>query len=116
MIFKTPGRNDDEEDVKLYTRSDYNKKNEKGSNVDLLSQSIVIGLGSLENISDVDCCATRLRITVFDASKVNDDIIKKTGASGVIHSGTGVQIIYGPKVTVIKSNLEDYMDVLEMVQ
>ena len=111
---KTPGRGDDE--VKLYTRADYNKKNgqdqsssskQKG---DSLSEGIVGGLGSLENISDVDCCATRLRITVFDATKVNDDVLKSTGAAGVIHRGSGVQIIYGPKVTVIKSNLEDYMD------
>lgn len=111
--FKTPGRNDEDE-IKLYTRNDYNNKNNNNddSKIDLLSQSIVNGLGSLENISDVDCCATRLRITVFDVSKVDDKIIKDTGASGVIHRGTGVQIIYGPKVTVIKSNLEDYMDKL----
>jgi PTS system D-glucosamine-specific IIC component len=108
--FKTPGRNDEEEEVKLYTRSDYNKKSSKSSSVDQLSQGIVIGLGSIENISDIDCCATRLRITVFDDSKVSSDILKKTGASGVIQRGSGVQIIYGPKVTIIKSNLEDYMD------
>lgn len=113
---KTPGRGDDEEDVKLYTRSDFNAKNGKGDNccsnsmVDSLSEAIVLGLGSIYNISDLDCCATRLRITVFEASKVDDKILKQTGASGVIHRGSGVQIIYGPKVTVIKSNLEDYID------
>ena len=58
----------------------------------------------------MDCCATRLRCTVFDPGKVDDSLLKSTGASGVIHKGDGVQIIYGPRVTVIKSNLEDYLD------
>ena len=75
-----------------------------------LSAQICAGLGGKKNISDVDCCATRLRCTVFEAAKVNDALLKATGASGVIHKGQGVQIIYGPKVTVIKSNLEDYLE------
>ena len=45
-----------------------------------------------------------------DASLVNDGILKATGASGVVHKGLGVQVIYGPNVTVIKSNLEDYLE------
>lgn len=57
----------------------------------------------------MDCCATRLRITVIDPEKVNDALLKSTGASGVVHKGQGVQIIYGPRVTVIKSDLEDYL-------
>lgn len=57
----------------------------------------------------MDCCATRLRITVIDPDKVNDALLKSTGASGVVHKGQGVQIIYGPRVTVIKSDLEDYL-------
>lgn len=62
------------------------------------------------NISDVDCCATRLRCTVHDSGLVSDELLKSTGASGVVHKGNGVQIIYGPRVTVIKANLEEYMD------
>ena len=67
------------------------------------------GLGGKKNISDVDCCTTRLRCTVRDSSKVQDTLLKQSGAAGVIHKGLGVQVIYGPKVTVIKSNLEDYL-------
>lgn len=74
------------------------------------------GLGGKKNISDVDCCATRLRCTVFESQLVNDDILKASGASGVIHKGNGVQIIYGPKVTVIKSNLEDYLETAENIE
>lgn len=109
--FKTPGR-EDTDDVKLYTRKDVEakKKGNAASEKDELSAKICAGLGGMKNISDVDCCATRLRCTVFDAAKVKDELLKSTGASGVIHKGQGVQIIYGPKVTVIKSNLEDYME------
>jgi len=67
------------------------------------------GLGGKKNISDVDCCATRLRCTVYKSELVNEALLKQSGASGVIHKGVGVQIIYGPRVTVIKSNLEDYL-------
>lgn len=114
--FKTPGRDENEEEVKLYTRSDVNAKNSKenskenSANVeDEVSAMICKGLGGKKNISDVDCCATRLRCTVYKSDLVNDALLKSTGASGVVRKGQGVQIIYGPKVTVIKSNLEDYL-------
>ena len=106
LDLKTPGR-DDNEEVKLYRRSDLEAR-KKGE--DELSQAICDGLGGKKNISDVDCCATRLRCTVHKATLVNDELLKSTGASGVIHKGNGVQIIYGPRVTVIKSNLEDYLE------
>ncbi len=107
---KTPGREADDEETKLYTRQDYNaRKDSKVNSSDRVSELILKGLGGKENISDVDCCATRLRITVKDTKKVDDNVLKQTGASGVIRKGEGVQIIYGPQVAVIKSNLEDYM-------
>lgn len=109
--FKTPGR-DNSEEVKLYRRSDVEarKNGESNSSEDAMSETICHGLGGKKNISDVDCCATRLRCTVHKADLVNDGLLKSTGASGVIHKGNGVQIIYGPRVTVIKSNLEDYLE------
>lgn len=113
--FKTPGREDDDVETKLYTRADVNAAKAGGaagaatSGVDAVSQLICQGLGGKKNISDVDCCATRLRCTVIDSSKVQDALLKQSGAAGVIHKGLGVQVIYGPKVTVIKSNLEDYL-------
>ena len=70
---------------------------------------ILEGLGGRENISDLDCCATRLRVTVKDLSKVTEATLKRSGASGVIKHGNGVQVIYGPKVTVIKSQIEDIL-------
>lgn len=117
MDLKTPGR-DDNEEVKLYRRSDVDarKKGAQGaqeggvSEEDALSEAICRGLGGKRNISDVDCCATRLRCTVHKSDLVDDALLKSTGASGVVHKGNGVQVIYGPRVTVIKSNLEDYLE------
>lgn len=112
--FKTPGREDDDAETKLYTKADVNErkenqKEEVSGGKDTISATITRGLGGKKNISDVDCCATRLRCTVVDASLVNDEVLKGTGATGVVHKGNGVQIIYGPHVTVIKSDLEDYL-------
>lgn len=109
MNLKTPGREDDDEETKLYTRSDVNAKNAAANNSDAQSALIAKGLGGSGNLCDVDCCATRLRVTVHDASKVDQAILKASGAAGVIVKGNGVQVIYGPKVSVIKSNLEDYL-------
>ena len=112
--FKTPGRENDDVETKLYTKADVNARkeaqNDGAASEDAMSEAITKGLGGKKNISDVDCCATRLRCTVHDAAKVSDSILKATGASGVVHKGNGVQVIYGPNVTVIKSNLEDYLE------
>ena len=115
--FKTPGREDDDTETKLYTKADVNARKEAGKETagntgtaDPVSEAITQGLGGKKNISDVDCCATRLRITVHDAARVNDEIIKTTGSRGIVKKGQGVQIIYGPQVTVIKSKLEDYLE------
>ncbi len=77
---------------------------------DTLPAMIVRGLGGKENVRNIDSCATRLRVTVIDPAKVNDGLLRATGASGVIRKGDGVQIIYGPRVTVIKSEVEEYMN------
>ena len=114
--FKTPGREEDDVETKLYTKADVNARKAASGEVqasdseDPVSEAITRGLGGKKNISDVDCCATRLRCTIHDASRINDSILKATGASGVVHKGNGVQVIYGPNVTVIKSNLEDYLE------
>lgn len=120
LNLKTPGREEGEEETRLYSKSDVNKKQQRENGQEQntadsgISAKIVSGLGGKENISDVDCCATRLRCTVHDAQKINDVTLKATGASGVVHKGNGVQIIYGPNVTVIKSRLEEYLESGEM--
>ena len=112
--YKTPGR-DDAEEVKLYTRADVNARSAASGSTapagdDPVSALIVEGLGGAANLTDVDCCATRLRCTVKDAALVRQDVLKASGASGVICKGNGVQVVYGPKVAVIKAKLEDYLE------
>ena len=109
--FKTPGREEGDQETKLYTKADYNarKAGETADSGDQVSASIAQGLGGAANIKDVDCCATRLRCTVIDSSKVDQTILKSTGAHGVIQKGQGVQVVYGPQVNIIKANLEDYL-------
>ena len=113
--YKTPGR-DDSSEAKLYTKADYQAKKggangaeSASADDDALSRDIMMGLGGKANISDVDCCITRLRCTVHDPAKVDQQLLKQTGASGVICKGQGVQVVYGPRVSVIKSDLEAFL-------
>ncbi len=122
MDLKTPGRFDNAE-VKLYYKSDYEaEKNEihrkagREDGKDRFSEMICRGLGGKENISDLDCCATRLRCTVFEPELIDDELLKATGASGLIRNGNGVQIIYGPHVTTIKSNLRAYLETIDKTE
>lgn len=120
MNYATPGREDDDADTKLYTRADYNAKKEgtsaesaqSGDVYNETSALILEGLGGKDNIANLDCCATRLRVTVKDPDLVNDAKLKQSGAAGVIRKGGGVQVVYGPQVAVIKSELEEYMEKL----
>ncbi|MBS4456550.1 PTS transporter subunit EIIC [Tuanshanicoccus lijuaniae] len=118
---KTPGREDDEEEVKLHTKDEYRESigmekvslasedNTATSKEDQLSAQILAGLGGKENIVDLTNCATRLRVTVKEGAKVNQAALRKTGAAGVVVSGGSVQVIYGTKVGGIRTDLEDYM-------
>lgn len=107
----TPGREVGDQEIKLYTKEDYNKKKEKKKEPieDEISEIILKGLGGLENIVDIDCCATRLRLTVNDSNIIDEDVLKTTGSKGVIKKGNGIQVIYGPHVTIIKSDFEEYV-------
>ncbi|HDC2546532.1 TPA: PTS transporter subunit EIIC [Salmonella enterica] len=71
--------------------------------------AIIRGLGGKDNLEEVDCCATRLRVTVKDGSKVDEAALKVTGARGVILRGNAVQVIYGPHVTIIKNEVEEIL-------
>lgn len=129
--FATPGRETDGSEVKLYTRADYDDRKKRrrtsdetvppsepalsDADVGLESTSSLIlrGLGGRENIENIDACATRLRVTVKNPGLVTDALLKKSGAAGVIRRGDGIQVVYGPQVSVIKSELEEHIDRLE---
>ncbi|MEB7858506.1 glucose-specific PTS transporter subunit IIBC [Staphylococcus xylosus] len=90
--FKTPGREDETatETVEVTDRA----------------KTIIQALGGKENIDVVDCCATRLRVTLNSDKEVDKAMLTATQARGVIQKGNGVQIIYGPHVTTIKNEVE----------
>ncbi len=94
--FKTPGRED--EDLAPATTMDNSSER---------AQTIITALGGSDNLTNVDCCATRLRISVNDPEKVDEALLKETGAKGVIVKGKGVQVVYGPHVTIIKNEITE---------
>lgn len=104
----TPGR--EEGEAKLYTKDDFQKKKAGDASDDELSSVILKAIGGTENLVDIDACATRLRLTVEDPEAVDDELLKQHGAKGIIKKGSGVQIIYGPQVSIIKSNFEEYLE------
>ena len=106
---KTPGREDEDVETKLYTKADYNAAKESGVKGAEVSALITAGLGGKANIEDVDCCATRLRCTIKDPAKVQEALLKQSGSRGVILKGKGIQVIYGPQVAVLKTNLEAFL-------
>ena len=106
---KTPGREDEDTETKLYTKADYNAAKESGVKGAEVSALITAGLGGKANIEDVDCCATRLRCTIKDPEKVQEALLKQSGSRGVILKGKGIQVIYGPQVAILKTNLEAFL-------
>ena len=111
---KTPGREGDDEEVKMISKEEYRKATGVGvaggkaaaANVDPKSAAILKGIGGLDNLTgDIDCCATRLRLTLKDASKVDQPLLKGTGASGVVVKGNGIQVIYGPDIDCCATRL-----------
>ena len=96
--FKTPGR----EDATAETESAQMQTGER-------PQKVITALGGKENIAELDCCATRLRITLVDVTKMNEVALKETGARAVVQHGNGVQVIYGPHVTIIKNEVEELL-------
>lgn len=116
---KTPGREAEGETAHLVTKDEYRKATGVGvaggkaaanAGFDEKSAAILRGVGGVENLVDIDCCATRLRLTLVDSAKIDQDVLKSTGASGVVVKGAGIQIIYGPSVTIVKSNFEEFVE------
>lgn len=98
---KTPGREDDDDDSSDEAPSLSN------NNFTDQAAAILAGLGGKENIETGDYCATRLRMTVKDESKVDDNALKKAGAAGVMHMGKGnVQVVVGTSVQFVYDELK----------
>ena len=105
---KTPGREDEEEIVFYEDDGLFDAEDPEIKGMEHTAM-IAMGLGGKDNIYYLDCCATRLRCSLADIRKVNDRILRQTGSRGIVKNGNVVQIIYGPNVTVIKTNLEEFL-------
>ena len=114
--FKTPGREDEEEEIKLYTKADYKEKQsaskeESGSVHQEKARAFLEALGGKTNIEDVTNCATRLRLTIKDESLVQDgSVFKVAGAQGLVAKGKAVQIIVGLSVATVRDEFERLLD------
>ncbi|MGL5621588.1 alpha-glucoside-specific PTS transporter subunit IIBC [Cetobacterium sp.] len=115
---KTPGREDEEEEIKLYTKQDFkNKKDAKNGNVVVenayfdQAYTFLEALGGANNIEVVNNCATRLRVTVLDETLVaTDSTFRAVGAHGVVRKGKSFQIIVGLSVPQVRDCFEDLMN------
>lgn len=95
---KTPGREDESEEDNLVQA-------ESGA----LAENVLEALGGKENLTHLDACITRLRLSVNDVSKVKKDRLKQLGASGVLEMGNNLQVIFGPKSDLIKEQMKQIM-------
>jgi PTS system maltose and glucose-specific IIC component len=115
--FKTVGREDEGQETKLYSKKDYKEKQSEGKEGAAVPQGndgiapvIVDALGGASNINSVTNCYTRLRLTLDNPEKVNEEVLKKqTGASGVIIKDKNVQVVYGLQVPSIRKAVEGYL-------
>ncbi|RKD29498.1 PTS transporter subunit EIIC [Thermohalobacter berrensis] len=99
----TPGRRDEGS-----LNQDNDTNNNTSKDLELTAEQIIKGLGGKENILSIENCFTRLRVDVADMSKVDEKEINKTGPNGIIKpTPNHIQIVYGPKVNIIKDSVED---------
>ncbi|MBZ9693042.1 PTS glucose transporter subunit IIB [Clostridium botulinum] len=112
LNLKTPGRDENEEETKLYTKADYQgKKGNAKSEIVEKAPAVLAALGGEENIVSVDACITRLRVEVKDKAKVDKDELKTLGAAGVMEVGNGIQAIFGAKADGYKNAINDILGI-----
>ena len=119
MNLKTPGRDENEGETKLYTKADF--QNAKGGNTEAAPEAagkgeigekaplVLAALGGEGNIVSVDACITRLRVEVKDKANVNKDELKNLGAAGVVEVGNGIQAIFGAKADAYKNAINEIL-------
>lgn len=111
--FKTPGREDDDEEMKLFSKNDYMNKqnNSKLSKSAQQAMAYIELVGGADNVAEVTNCATRLRITLVDDSKLASEAkFKAAGAHGLVHNGTAIQIIVGLSVPSVREEFENLLN------
>ncbi|WP_207942500.1 PTS system, alpha-glucoside-specific IIB component [Enterococcus sp. DIV2402] len=106
----TPGREEEKEEVKFYSKQEYREKQKGDTNESPFydqAARFVEALGGKENIETVANCATRLRVSVADVEKLaSDGIFRNLGAHGVVRKGNAVQVIVGLDVPMVKAQVD----------
>ncbi|ODP99848.1 MULTISPECIES: PTS glucose transporter subunit IIBC [Salinivibrio] len=96
LDLKTPGREDETTETSTATGSE-------------LAGDLVAAFGGKDNITGLDACITRLRVSVADTEIVNQDKLKQLGAAGVVVVSGGVQAIFGTKSDNLRTEMDDWM-------
>lgn len=122
LNLKTPGREDDNEETKLFTKADYQKEKGNGNGAaaapaktsakgEIAEKAPLVleALGGEANIVSVDACITRLRVEVKDKANVDKDQLKSLGAAGVVEVGNGIQAIFGAKADAYKNAINEIL-------
>ncbi|MGL4847595.1 MAG: PTS transporter subunit EIIC [Clostridium sp.] len=105
---KTPGRDSEEKETKLFTKKDFQGSN-SGDEIQVNAPLVLNALGGENNIVSVDACITRLRVEVKDKSLVEKDTLTDLGAAGVVEVGNGVQVIFGAKANSYKNEINSIL-------
>ena len=94
----TPGREEKTEETESTSGS-----------VDELPFGVLEALGGRENLTNLDACITRLRVSVKDVEQVDKERLKKLGAAGVMQIDRNIQAIFGPRSETIKGQIQDIL-------
>ncbi len=95
----TPGREKDDDET---------AEGESGEAGDL-AENILKAMGGAQNITHLDACITRLRVSVADVAQVEKKELERLGAAGVLEVGNNIQAIFGPRSEIIKGQIQDVM-------
>ncbi len=99
LNLKTPGREEDEVEVKVADSS---------KSLQERASAFVEALGGKENISQIDACITRLRLEIENYNKVDETKLKELGSKGNIKVGTkGLQVIIGSEAELIADTMKE---------
>ena len=96
LDLKTPGREEEEEVGAVAAGTE-------------MAKELVMAFGGKDNITGLDACITRLRVSVASVDNVDQEQLKKLGAAGVVVAGGGVQAIFGTKSDNLKSDMDEWI-------
>lgn len=100
--YKTPGRETNEETEEI--------NEDANGSISELPYNILEAMGGKQNITHLDACITRLRVSVNNIKDVDKNRLKRLGAAGVLEVGNNIQAIFGPRSETIKGQMKDIID------